>query len=69
VTVDGRVIKCKPVLNLTSLKLKGSIQSDSTELDKFFKTNAFNEKNKELIKKIFKEANENNFLVRVKRAK
>ena len=69
VTVDGKKIKCKPILNLTSLKLKGSIQSDSTELNKFFKANAFNERNKELIKNIFQEANENNFLVRIKRAK
>jgi hypothetical protein len=69
VTVDGKKIKSKPILNLTSFKLKGSIQSDSIEIDKFFKLNLFNERNKELIKNIFREAKENHFLVRIKGAK
>lgn len=68
VTVQGKKIKSKPILNLTSFKIKGSIQSDSNEIEEFFKANNFNERYRELVKNIFQEANENNFLVRIMRA-
>ncbi len=67
VTIDGKKINYKPILNLTSLKIKSSIQSNTLtpEIDKFIKVNTFNKKDKELIKKIFQEANENDFIVRI----
>jgi len=65
VTIDGKKIKYKPVLNLTSFKLKGSVQSNSKEFEKYLDVNSFNERNKNLIRKIFKEANDNNYLIRL----
>lgn len=61
-TKEGSV-DFKPVLRLTSEKLCGRIEENSSEkyLNSFFMRNNFNESQKTLIKNLIKEANTNNF--------
>ncbi|MCP5495116.1 MAG: hypothetical protein H7A23_11225 [Leptospiraceae bacterium] len=68
VELDGKKIKCQSILNLTSSNLKTSIQSDSGNLQDFIKKNSLTSKQQSLIANLFKEANENNFTIRIGRA-
>ncbi len=71
VTVDGQEIKSEAVLCLTSSKLKGVINSSSTdkEMALFFVENALSESQRVLIETVIKEANENKFTLKVQFSK
>ena len=68
-TKEGSV-NFKPVLRLTSEKLQGKIEENSSEksLSSFFICNNFNESQKTLIKTLIKEANMNNFGILVEKS-
>jgi len=65
VTVDGIATEYIPVLKLTSGRLSGEITSLSNleDVDVFFANNNLSSLKKKLIKKVFSEANQNNFFV------
>ena len=65
VSIGSNKYKTKPVLKLTSAKLKGRLTSNDgiNENTIFFNRNSLNIKQKELIKKLFVEGRENNFLI------
>lgn len=66
--VNGKDVKCIPVLELTSTKLKGQINSISSEkeISDFLSSNNFNMSQRKIIAKMFKEANMNNFTITIK---
>ncbi len=66
VRVGKNSVASKAVLRLTSNKLTGAINSASPdeEAAKFFQTNALNVSQINLIKKLFREARENNFEIK-----
>jgi len=68
---DEKKVNCMAVLELTSLKLKGEINSNSSEssIKRFFKSNAFSKSRTEFLIKLFKEASANNFTVSIKQVK
>jgi hypothetical protein len=65
IIIDGKEYKPIPVLNLTSVRIKGQINSHNTQnaVDKFLSFNNFNLKQKKFIEELFFEANTNNFKV------
>ncbi|HPR18551.1 MAG TPA: hypothetical protein PLD62_09930 [Candidatus Cloacimonadota bacterium] len=67
VIVDSKSYISKPVLRLTSSLLSGNCSSfcSETELDEFCKINKLNYKQKQLVKNLFMEANENGFDVEI----
>ncbi len=69
--VNGKKIKCKPILELTSTKLKGAINSESSvkEIENFFTTNNFSASQKSLITTLFAETKSNNFTVNIRQVK
>lgn len=69
--VDNKDIEIHPVLLLTSSKIKGEVSSKSgqIEIEKFFKTNKINSKQKDFLLKLFDESRYNNFLTRIKHIK
>ena len=71
VTVNGKKIKSKAVLNLTSAKLKGGITSSSTkkEMSTFFAENSCSAQQIKLVETIFAEANHNNFIIQIQYSK
>ncbi len=71
VSLNGKKLKSEAVLCLTSTKLIGEISSNSKEKDisTFFQTNNFTEIQFKLINKIFTEANNNNFIIKIKHSK
>ena len=71
VTVNEKALKSEAVLCLTSAKLKGAISSASNEKEiaDFFAENKFSDAQKLLIKTVFAEAIENNFIVRLQFSK
>lgn len=66
--VEGKDVNCKPVLELTSTKLNGIINSISSkkEISDFLAGNNFNLSQKNIIAKMFDEANVNNFMITIK---
>jgi len=66
--VDGKDVQCRPILELTSTKLKGQITSNSTkdEIQKFIADNSFADAQKQIIKKLLDETKTNNFTVNIK---
>jgi hypothetical protein len=68
--VNGKAKNAKPVLLLTSSKLKSELNSntENTEIDEFCTKNKFKDAQKELITNLFEEAQTNNFLVILKKA-
>lgn len=66
--VEGKGVNCKSVLELTSTKLNGIINSISSkkEISDFLEGNNFNLPQKNIIAKMFEEANMNNFMVTIK---
>jgi hypothetical protein len=67
VTLNGNKMNSRAVLNLTSVKLKGAISSESTksEIVKFLLNNSISQDNSRLINKLFSEAEKNNFIVKI----
>ncbi len=66
VTVKKKKFKAIPVLRLTSEKLKISY-SEKRGIDSFIYENNLNKKWSKIIKKLFEEANENNFKVLIEK--
>jgi len=71
VTVNKSNINSKAVLSLTSVKLTGTITSKSAtdNIAKFMIDNNITTENSFLINKLFQEAEENNFIVKIGYAK
>ena len=69
--VNGKSVRCEPILNLTSKKLKGKISSKSSdeETKMFLTRNRFNQKHRYLIATLFSEARSNNFTVFIQQAR
>lgn len=69
--VNGKKISCEPILELTSTKLKGVINSKSSnkEIENFFTENNFNASQKNLITSLFAETKSNKFTVSIKQVK
>lgn len=69
--VGGKDVKCKPVLELTSAKLNGHINSISSEKEilDFVAGNNLNSSLRNIITKLFEEANTNNFTITIKNEK
>jgi len=67
-TVDEKDVECRPILELTSTKLKGQITSNSSkeEINKFIADNSFADTQKQIIKKLLDETKTNNFTVNIK---
>lgn len=67
VSANGKKIKSKAVLSLTSTKLKGSINSSSTkkEMTNFFEVNKFSKLQILLVETIFTEAKRNKFIIKI----
>jgi hypothetical protein len=67
VTIDGKKATSKPVLHLTSTKLKEEITSAEAKnnIDIFLRINNFSDLQIGIIEKIFKEAKQNNFIVKI----
>jgi hypothetical protein len=67
VKFESKNMKSKALLNLTSKKLKGQLSSNDTpnEKIKFFSENSFSQEKMNFIDTLFKEASENNFIVKM----
>jgi hypothetical protein len=67
VEINKKQMKCESILNLTSTKLVGKITSKScaTETGKFMEENNLNIEKQTFVSKLFKEANDNNFTVKI----
>ena len=61
-------IRCLPVLELTSTKLIGNINSHATTkaIERFVKRNKLSESQTNTIVKLFQESSDNNFFVKIK---
>ncbi len=70
VQINNNNIETIPVLKLTSSKLVSSISSKNTEKEilDFFIINNFSKEQIEVVKNTFRESNENNFIVLIKKA-
>ena len=69
VKINSKKFSSEAVLKLTSPKISGDMDSSSKDITKFFGKNNFNESQKQMIKTLFNEANENNFIVKIGNAK
>lgn len=71
VKVNNEKFNSKPILDLTSIKLSGNINSESleSEKEKFFQDNNISELQKKFIKKLFEESIVNKFIVNIRQAK
>ncbi len=67
--VDNKKFNYKPILKLTSSKIKGKIASDSTNLkfNKFLIDNKFKTNQENFVKNLFKEANTNKIIIIIQR--
>jgi len=67
VKIDEIEYTARPVLKLTSKKIKGSITSNSgqKEIEDFTRKNVLKQKMKDRIDMVFKEAQDNNFEVKI----
>lgn len=63
--VNGKSVRCEPILKITSSKLKGKISSNSsdTATERFCADNHFNHRQRSLITDLFSEARHNHFTV------
>ena len=70
VKVDDIEYKPIPVIKLTSTKLEGNILStdNSEKIQEFISKQNFSKRQKDVIKNIFDEAKENNFLINIEKA-
>ncbi|MEZ4907838.1 MAG: hypothetical protein R2771_09435 [Saprospiraceae bacterium] len=71
VKINDIVFNSIPVIKLTSTKINGSIQSTDKKdkIDNFIANQTYTKRQKEIIKNIFIEAKENNFLIFIEHAK
>lgn len=69
VRVGKKYFSQKPVLKLTSAKIDGAINSNSNETDttKFFEANLFDVSIRNFLQKLFREARENNFEIKIEK--
>ena len=69
--MNGKKISCEPILELTSAKLKGAINSNSSknEIENFFVKNDFSVAQKNVMTTLFAEAQSNHFTTNVKQVK
>ncbi|HZH34982.1 MAG TPA: hypothetical protein VEX64_09090, partial [Pyrinomonadaceae bacterium] len=67
---NGKPVKSMPVLRLTASQMQGSISSEAKpeDLAKFIELNRFDRKQAELLQNLFKEAKQNDFLIRLEQA-
>jgi hypothetical protein len=67
---NGKPVKFIPVLRLTASQMQGSISSEAKpeDLAKFIELNRFDRKQAELLQNLFKEAKQNDFLIRLEQA-
>jgi VWFA-related protein len=70
VRAGGKTVKFKPVVRLTASEMQSSLTSEAKpeELAKFVAANRFNARQTELLKKLFAEAQANNFLIKLEPA-
>ena len=70
VFINDKEYQSIPVIKLTSTKLEGSISSvdSSGKINDFITKNEFSKNQKEVIKNLLIEANENKFLVTIENA-
>lgn len=66
--INGKKIICEPILELTSIKLKGEINSNSSskEIENFFVENKFNNTQKNLVLSLLDETKSNKFTIHIK---
>jgi hypothetical protein len=71
VKINGIEMKSQAILNLTSSKLTGCINSNSNrdELEYFLKQNNISKNQINFIEKLFKESKDNSFVVSVQYSK
>jgi hypothetical protein len=69
--VDEKNINCQPILELTSIKLKDSINSNSSinDIEHFILQNNFNDKQKLFLMRLLDEAKLNKFTINIKQVK
>lgn len=69
--VNGKKISCEPILELTSTKLKGTINTNSSEkeIENFFTKNNFSITQRKLVITLFAETKSNKFTVNIKEVK
>jgi len=69
--VNGKKAICEPILELTSTKLKGKINSNSSpkEFDSFITKNSLSTVHLKLITTLFSEAKSNKFTISIKEVK
>ncbi len=69
VKINGKKADCQAVLELTSSKLNGQINSAASKesVTDFFGKNRFRQKEKDRVETLFKEAQANNFLVKIQK--
>ena len=69
--VNGKKISCEPILELTSTKLKGAINTNSTEkeIENFFTKNNFSVHQRKLVTTLFAETKSNKFTATIKEVK
>jgi len=65
VEVNQKSFKSEAILYLTSPKISGEVYSNSKDFATFFNENNFSLSQKEMIEALFKEAKENNFIVKI----
>jgi len=65
ISVNNKELICKPILQLTSTKLKSSITSKSSksEIEDFIKTNKLTTKHQQLLDDLLIESKNNNFTI------
>lgn len=68
VFINGNEYFAKPVLKLTSTKLTGGITSNDNITKAFFEKNDFFSKQIDVIEKLFSEARDNGFIVKIESA-
>ncbi len=71
VTANDKKVKSKSVLSLTSTKLTGSINSNSTrkDINDFYELNNFSKSQKSLTDTLIKEAKTNKFIIKIQNSK
>jgi len=65
ISVNSKELNCKPILQLTSSKLKSSITSDASkqEIENFIQQNKLNQKHQQLLDGLLIESKNNNFTI------
>ena len=69
VKINNSKIKSEAILDLTSPKIVGKICSNNNNVSTFFEKNRFTVSQQQMIKTLFNEANENNFIIKIGKSK